>query len=171
MPEHSDPGQTHFVGDGCQPAHDPRIDQAPTDARVVAEAYRRASTGTGPVSFEELHAEYLVEIDAKVRAEKEIERWKSAHDPRIDQTPPDVWPHPTYIELERQVEQLQSALVVSEQQTADAEELWRADVKRLSEEVERLRVVLGSTLNYLESRLYKEATRTVRAALDDAKAS
>jgi hypothetical protein len=41
---------------------------------VAAEAYRRASTGTGPVSFEELHAEYLVEIDAKVRAEKEVER-------------------------------------------------------------------------------------------------
>jgi hypothetical protein len=80
----SDPGQTHFVGDGCQPAHDPRIDQ----------------------------------------------------------TPPDVWPHPTYIELERQVEQLQSALAVSEQQTADAEELWRADVKRLSEEVQRLRAAL-----------------------------
>jgi hypothetical protein len=70
----TDPGQTHYVGDGCQPAHDPRIDQAPTDARVAAEAYRRASTGTGPVSFEELHAEYLVEIDAKVRAEKEVER-------------------------------------------------------------------------------------------------
>jgi hypothetical protein len=26
------------------------------------------------VSFEELHAEYLVEIDARVRAEKEVER-------------------------------------------------------------------------------------------------
>jgi predicted RNase H-like nuclease (RuvC/YqgF family) len=77
----TDPGSTHYVGDGCQPAHDPRIDQAP----------------------------------------------------------PEVWPHPTYIELERQVEQLQSALCVSEQQTADAEELWRADVKRLSEEVQRLR--------------------------------
>jgi hypothetical protein len=75
-----DEGQTHFVGDGCQPAHDPAIDQAPDDvsehydARVAAEAYRRATTGTGPVSFEELHAEYLVEIDAKVRAEKEVER-------------------------------------------------------------------------------------------------
>jgi hypothetical protein len=57
-----------------------------------------------------------------------------AHDPRIDQTPPEVWPHPTYIELERQVEQLQSALCVSEQQTADAEELWRADVDRLQRE-------------------------------------
>jgi predicted nucleotidyltransferase component of viral defense system len=72
----SDPGSTHYVGDGCQPAHDPRIDQPDDvsehyDARVVAEAYRRASTGTGPVSFEELHAEYLAEIDAKVRAEKE----------------------------------------------------------------------------------------------------
>jgi hypothetical protein len=78
-----DPGSTHYVGDGCQPAHDPAIDQAPDDdvsehydARVTAEAYRRASTGTGPVSFEELHAEYLVEIDAKVRAEKEVERLK-----------------------------------------------------------------------------------------------
>jgi hypothetical protein len=48
----TDPGSTHYVGDGCQPAHDPRIDQAP----------------------------------------------------------PDVWPHPTYIELERQVEQLRAAL-------------------------------------------------------------
>jgi hypothetical protein len=79
-----DEGQTHHVGDGCQPAHDPRIDQAPADdvsehydARVAAEAYRRASTGTGPVSFEELHAEYLVEIDAKVRAEKEVERLRA----------------------------------------------------------------------------------------------
>jgi hypothetical protein len=70
----TDDGKTHYVGDGCQPAHDPRIDQTPTDARVAAEAYRRASTGTGPVSFEELHAEYLVEIDAKVRAEKEVAR-------------------------------------------------------------------------------------------------
>jgi tRNA C32,U32 (ribose-2'-O)-methylase TrmJ len=26
----SDPGATHYVGDGCQPAHDPRIDQAHT---------------------------------------------------------------------------------------------------------------------------------------------
>jgi hypothetical protein len=73
----TDPGKTHYVGDGCQPAHDPRIDQAPTDARVAAEAYRRASTGTGPVSFEELHAEYLVEIDAKVRAEQEVERLRA----------------------------------------------------------------------------------------------
>jgi hypothetical protein len=24
----TDPGSTHYVGDGCQPAHDPRIDQA-----------------------------------------------------------------------------------------------------------------------------------------------
>jgi hypothetical protein len=73
----TDDGKTHYVGDGCQPAHDRRIDQAPTDARVAAEAYRRASTGTGPVSFEELHAEYLVEIDAKVRAEKEVERLRA----------------------------------------------------------------------------------------------
>jgi hypothetical protein len=73
----TDPGKTHHVGDGCQPAHDPRIDQAPTDARVAAEAYRRASTGTGPVSFEELHAEYLVEIDAKVRAEADVKRLRA----------------------------------------------------------------------------------------------
>jgi hypothetical protein len=79
-----DEGKTHYVGDGCQPAHDPRIDQAPDDdvsehydARGAAEAYRRASTGTGPVSFEELHAEYLVEIDAKVRAEQEVERLRA----------------------------------------------------------------------------------------------
>jgi hypothetical protein len=124
----TDPGKTHHVGDGCQPAHDPRIDQ----------------------------------------------------------TPPEVWPHPTYIELERQVEQLQSALAVSEQQTADAEELWRADVERLqaaeaecrnsrgfvAAENERLRASLSEMLeSFTEPEDDNDILRRARAALGDAKAS
>jgi hypothetical protein len=33
----SDPGQTHYVGDGCQPAHDPAIDQTPPEERFKLE--------------------------------------------------------------------------------------------------------------------------------------
>ena len=57
----SDPGETHYVGDGCQPAHDPAIDQTPPE-----------------VTFDELHAEYLREIASKVRAEAEVERLRAA---------------------------------------------------------------------------------------------
>jgi hypothetical protein len=56
-----DEGKTHYVGDGCQPAHDPAIDQTPPE-----------------VTFDELHAEYLREIASKLRAEKEVERRTSS---------------------------------------------------------------------------------------------
>jgi hypothetical protein len=72
-----DEGKTHYVGDGCQPAHDPRIDQAPPG-----------------------------------------------------------WPHPTYIELERQVERLRAvahaangaflAFAKAPPELADDHELMRA---------------------------------------------
>jgi hypothetical protein len=76
-----DPGSTHYVGDECRPAHDPRIDQAHTST-VLCKPCRT------------YHLDHAVELRA------EVER-----------------------------------LTLADRQ-------WADHVKRLSEEVERLRALI-----------------------------
>jgi hypothetical protein len=72
----SDPGKTHYVGDGCQPAHDPRIDQAPlldkdAGAWVHRQAELQAQIARQEQRFREVEAEWVERYET---LEAEVER-------------------------------------------------------------------------------------------------
>jgi uncharacterized protein YdcH (DUF465 family) len=113
--------------------------------------------GTVPVSFEELHAEYLVEIDAKVRAEKEVERLTVELTHRVGWEERCMDAEAALATLRAENARLAHYTTAMESQDEEIENLqqaikqtWRPEVKALRAQNERLRAHVKDAETVLE---------------------
>jgi hypothetical protein len=180
-----DDGQTHYVGDGCQPAHDPAIDQAMSDSTAVpidAPSDELGMTDKTVLSEDE----YLGIVDHAQRA--------IAGDQKAAYTVVNfdmIHMLAAYRDHERQIEQLRAA-VMSEPEAlvaliSDREDLreWSAQliaaIERRNDTIERLRFIAETAnrayLAFCNATSTDDMIATMAAlsaaldALDDAKAT